>query len=238
MEKTNSSKIVAIVALVVAVLGLSVGFAAYTSTLNISANANVQVDGSDWDVGFANNDTPSVMAAVSGTATTISGTGVTNAGSLSMYKYTITQGTAATLSTTANEAVSYAFKIKNAGSIDAILKSITTAGISCAYVSDAQSRIIEGVSGAGSEVTATTGQTISDADCKSMFTATLTLNGSSTINLNTFVNGTTTIPSITIDDGTDITAVLTITATGTVASGIDGDFTVSIGTTTVQFGSR
>lgn len=41
MEKDRSSKIIAIVALVVAVIALSVGFASYSSKLNISSSASV-----------------------------------------------------------------------------------------------------------------------------------------------------------------------------------------------------
>lgn len=41
MEKERSSKIIAIVALVVAVIALSIGFASYSNSVNISSSATV-----------------------------------------------------------------------------------------------------------------------------------------------------------------------------------------------------
>lgn len=56
MEKERSSKVLAIVALLVAVVGLSVGFAAYTATLKISSSATVTPT-EDFDVYFSTSGT-------------------------------------------------------------------------------------------------------------------------------------------------------------------------------------
>lgn len=232
MEKGNSTKIIAIFALVLAVTGLSVGFAAYTSTLNISANANVEVSGAEWDVGFASSGT---MAPLTGTPTSINGTGTTSAGSVNLLKYTLSQGTAATLSNTSTSTVSYAFQIKNAGSINANLASITSAGLSCAYNSSAQSRVLEqdATPNTGKQVTAETG-TIEPTDCRTMFNATLTIDGTS-YNLNDLSNETF---SGSIAAGASKDATLTISGTGTTPTNIPtGDFVVTLGATTVVYTS-
>ena len=53
MEKDRSGKIIAIVALFVAVVGLSLGFAAFTTSLTIDTAANVTSNSSNWNVGFS-----------------------------------------------------------------------------------------------------------------------------------------------------------------------------------------
>ena len=238
MEKNNGGKLIAIIALVIAVSGLSIGFAAYTSTLNITANANVETTGDEWNVGFASAagtmaplDTP---VEVAGTG----GTGVTNAGALNMLKYTLSQKTAATLQNKSGSSATYTFKIKNAGDILANLQTITSAGISCAYNSTATDRINETDSASpfGEKITAETGD-ISDEVCRTMFTATLNIGGTdyNLSNLGTSFTGT-------IAAGSDVEASLVIAATGNnPANGADiptGDFVVTLGTTTVVYGSN
>ena len=234
MEKSNSSKVIAVVALVIGVLGLSIGFAAYTSVLNISGNANVEIGAAAWDVGFA--DTTGNMAPLTGTPTSISGTGVTSAGTMNMLKYTLSQGTAATLTNTNGSSVTYAFKIKNAGTIPATLKSITSAGISCAYNSTAPDRVIEqdATPNTGKTITAETGD-IAAADCSAMFNVTLTIN-STDYNLKNLTGATF---SGTIPAGQAVDASLTIAATGAATTNvIDGDFVVTLGATTVNYASK
>lgn len=235
MERNNGVKIVAVVALIIAVFGLSVGFAAYSSVLNISANANVELSGTEWDVGFAN--TSGTMAPLTGTPATITGTGVTSAGTLNMLKYTLSQGTAATLANTSGSSVSYAFKIKNAGTITATLKSISSAGITCAYNSSASDRTIErdGTPNTGKTITAETGD-IAQADCNTMFNVTLTIDGT-TYNLKDLTGASYTNKTIAANNSVD--ATLTIAATGTApTTAVDGDFVVTLGATTVNYASK
>ncbi len=52
MEKERKIKVLSLVALVVAVLGLTVAFAALSQTLTINGTANV--DAASWDVHFEN----------------------------------------------------------------------------------------------------------------------------------------------------------------------------------------
>lgn len=50
MKKNKQSKIIAIVALIVSVLGLTLGFAAFSNTLTISSSATVKPNESDFDI--------------------------------------------------------------------------------------------------------------------------------------------------------------------------------------------
>lgn len=53
MERKDSSKIIAIVALVVAIVGVSIGFAAFSNTLTIKSSAAVSPDEDAFDVNFS-----------------------------------------------------------------------------------------------------------------------------------------------------------------------------------------
>ena len=48
MEKERGAKLIAVIALLVAVAGLTIGYAAYSSTLTINGTATV--DPADWNV--------------------------------------------------------------------------------------------------------------------------------------------------------------------------------------------
>ena len=60
MEKNRSTKIIAIAALFIAVIGLSIGFAAFSSTLTINSSATVTPEQSQWKVGFVFSTTDSL----------------------------------------------------------------------------------------------------------------------------------------------------------------------------------
>lgn len=54
MEKKRGNQVMAIAALFIAVIGLSLGFAAFSNTLTISSSATVTPDSSEFDVDFSN----------------------------------------------------------------------------------------------------------------------------------------------------------------------------------------
>ena len=56
MERDRSAKIIAIVALCVAVVGLSIGFAAFSNNLTIKSNATVTPNQNDFDVNFSTSN--------------------------------------------------------------------------------------------------------------------------------------------------------------------------------------
>ena len=55
MEKNRTAQIIAIIALVVGIAGLSIGFASFSSVLNIQSSANVKPDSSTMNVDFSSS---------------------------------------------------------------------------------------------------------------------------------------------------------------------------------------
>ena len=76
MENNKGFKILAIVALCVAVAGLSVAYAALSETLNISGTAKVGATSANWNVHFANGSCTKTGGATAGSITA-TGTQVT-----------------------------------------------------------------------------------------------------------------------------------------------------------------
>lgn len=119
MEKNRTSKIIAVVALVVAVLGLSLGFAAFSNTLTISSSAYVSPSSENFKIGFSTSAT-SVGATGSLTGTP---TGTASAGTATLTGTTIS-GIQANLKAP-GDTVTYTFYVHNTGEYDAYLNSIT-----------------------------------------------------------------------------------------------------------------
>ena len=97
MERERSGKVIAIVALLFAVAGLSLGFAAYSTTLNITSSADVKLDSDAWDVGFSTATTAITPGTVTGTLTGAETGDV--AGTLNLTQFVISQTTNAELAT-------------------------------------------------------------------------------------------------------------------------------------------
>lgn len=120
MEKERGAKVIAIVALLIAVVGLTVGYAAYSSTLTINGTANV--DPASWDVHFGYKTGTSLTAekvgnAVETTAPTLADT------TISGFNVTLKAP---------GDSVTYNFIIKNAGTLDAKLANFTMGTLTCA----------------------------------------------------------------------------------------------------------
>lgn len=109
MESKNV-KILAIVALVVAIGGLTMGYAALTQTLNITTSATVQSQATTWDIHFENAD--------EGTAT-----GHAVKGSLSLDTTTVTLS--GVVLKVQGDTVEYTFDVKNAGQVNAKISTLT-----------------------------------------------------------------------------------------------------------------
>ena len=105
MEKERRIKILSVVALIVAVLGLTVAFAALSETLTINGTANVEA--ASWDIHFENLTGPDLEGTgkVNDTAS-LSGTTISNV-NMSVTK--------------PGDSVTYYFDIVNDGTIDAVL---------------------------------------------------------------------------------------------------------------------
>lgn len=115
--ENNSGKTMAIIALFVAVIGLSVGFAALQTTLTINGSARVKT--SSWDVHFANLEGPTKVGNP-----TINGAGPTLTDT--------TFGTFDISFQTPGESVTYKFDVTNGGSYDAKISTITPINPQCA----------------------------------------------------------------------------------------------------------
>lgn len=119
MENGRSSKVVAIVALCVGVVGLSLGFAAFSNTLTISSSATVTPSADTFKVVF--DDAAGVKCTPAGTANVVS------------------QGTATATTITGinvafanpGDSVTCEATIKNDGEYEAFLNSIVSGKVTC-----------------------------------------------------------------------------------------------------------
>ena len=108
MEKTRKIKIISLCALLVAVLGLTVAFAALSQTLTIKGSA--AVNAASWDIHFENTSgkETEVKGAATFTEPTLSGTTIEN------FSATLTKP---------GDSVIYYFDIVNKGTVDAVVSS-------------------------------------------------------------------------------------------------------------------
>lgn len=123
MEKNRSSKIFALVALLVSAVGLSLGFAAFSQTLTIRSSATVKPNATDFKVVFSSSDTEVKTDPVIGvgTPTTLE----TSAGSISNTTGNPRITNLGAVFTAPGQKVVYTFYATNNGEYDAFLKSIT-----------------------------------------------------------------------------------------------------------------
>lgn len=126
MEKNRNAQVIAIVALVVAVLGLSVCFASFSNVLNIQSSANVKPDSSTLNVDFSSSIDSVTVAEITPTATPNSIV-TTNATIDNSADPTISN-LSATFTEPGQSAV-YKFYAYNAGELNAYLKSIVYANV-------------------------------------------------------------------------------------------------------------
>ena len=240
MEKDRSTKVIAIVALLVGVVGLTLGFAAFSTSLQINTQADVEVSTGNWNVGFSTNGTTPITY---GNTSTVTGTNQSNqtSGSIDVTKYTISQtsGSNAVLTTTSGSEVTYNLYIANAGTLTAYSDSLTFPNtlVTCAPVSGNNSSVIEGTANAGTTETGGNSTTISDSDCNAMFGVELTI-GSTTYTPANAANF-----SDTINASGNSPVELRIyykgdTAANTAAAALDGDIVVTSGTITVVYKSN
>ena len=128
MEKNRGTKVIAIVALLVGVVGLSLGFAAFSNNLTISSSAEVRPDSSAFNVDFSSSnsavETNPVVATVSDatevTATNATIDNTTNP-TITNLKATFTEP---------GQSATYSFYAYNAGQYVAYLNSIIYGNVS------------------------------------------------------------------------------------------------------------
>ena len=251
MERNGNGKIVAVVALVVAVVGLSLGFAAYSTSLRISTTADVKPNDSNWKVGFSTDGTTIEDVSTARTKAGVNattGTPALSGGSVDVTKYTIAQtsGQNAVLKTEAGSSVSYTLSILNKGSIPAYLDAVDFSNVTMTCTNGAATdasnwNVIEGEAGAGTKRGGGNTTTISPTDCAKMFNLTLSIGG-------TPYTSTGPNPNNTIAAGGSTPVVLTLAYAGNatssqagnteadaVAATLDGDITVTAGNISVVY---
>ena len=115
VEKERRIKVLSLAALIVAVLGLTVAFAALSQTLTINGSANV--DAATWDVHIENLK----VGTIDGDANVISEPTISSDGkSIENFKVSLTKP---------GDYVSYTFDFVNNGTIDAAKPTIILNGI-------------------------------------------------------------------------------------------------------------
>ena len=130
MEKDRGTRVIAIVALLVGVVGLSIGFAAFSSQLNISSSAEVTPDSSKFNVDFTSTSSGNVSTAAI-TPTKSPTTLVATDGAIDNSSDPTVTGLHATF-TEPGQSVTYSFWAKNIGEYIAYLNSITIANATSA----------------------------------------------------------------------------------------------------------
>ncbi len=233
MERERSGKVIAIATLIVGIIGLSLGFAAFSTSLNITSNADVQVDSSVWNVGFSTVNNALTPGTVNGQ------TNSANNGTLALTQFVISQTNNAVLKTVNGSKVDYDFYIYNDGDMDAYLNSITMGNLTCAYNTSATPRQTDG---GHTTITSESTGTIAPVNCQALFNATLTLdtNAISKSDGESLATGFGNTAKITKKTG--IPAKLTIEYIADSMSTLGnnaptGDFVVSLGDSVVVYGS-
>ena len=127
MGENKGYKILAVIALVLGVVGVTLGYAAFSNTLTISSTASVTPDASTFNVDFSssstavqtNDITPTLSANVVGFTATNATIDNTNSPTISNLKATFTEP---------GQSATYTFYAYNAGEYIAYLKSIVFSG--------------------------------------------------------------------------------------------------------------
>lgn len=118
MEKDRGFKVIAVVALLIAVVGLSIAYAGYTATLTIEGTATVK---SAWDVKWTDldNGTATGYADVTNKTLAIASDGQSISGVIGTLK-------------APGDTIKYTWKATNDGEIDATLTGVTLGTLTCA----------------------------------------------------------------------------------------------------------
>lgn len=123
MRNNSTSKYVIVFALLVSVAAISIGFAAFTSTLTIKAGATVQGPSTNFNVSLSKSSTAVSTGAVTPTVSGATGGNATlSATTISNLQATFTN---------VNQSVTYKFYAYNAGQFLAYLNSVSIGTKTC-----------------------------------------------------------------------------------------------------------
>ena len=240
MERNNRrTQIIAIIALVVSAVGISLGFAAFSNTLTIEpgaevAPANFDVDFStDGGTQVSNDKTIGKEGDVSGTPS--KDTGVVKDATANDATITNTASGAPKITgihanfTDPGQTVTYNFYSVNVGELDAFLREVNFANASGVNTyKKCTSR-----AAAGSEEAAT--QSLVDAACNDI-SLSVSVGGTS-FNASSGSNTTISSHSLAVGANETVTVTITYAKTGTNGNRVDGDVDVTFGDVTLVYKS-
>lgn len=121
MERNRKVQVIAIVALIVGVIGLSIGFASFSNVLNIQSSANVKPDNSTMNVIFSSAESKAEVTEITPVVTPNSL--VATNGIIDNSNDPTISNLSATFTEPGQTAV-YKFYAYNAGELNSFLKSI------------------------------------------------------------------------------------------------------------------
>lgn len=207
--RNNTGKYMIVAALLVSVVALSLGFAAYTSTLTISSSAAVNGPGTNaFKVCFSKAANACTSGSVTPTLNPTTG-GPTGANATINSATTTISGLKATF-TAPGQTVTYSFKAYNSSSFVAYLNSVSLGAKTCTAKSG-------------------TSQSYVNAACNGISMSVKA--GSATYNAS---NTNISSHSVASESAEDIIVTLTYAAGSSLA---DGDFDVAFGDTTLIYGT-
>lgn len=220
MEKDRKARVVAIAALLVGVVGLSLGFAAFTNTLTIKSSAEVKVDESVFNVDFSKSTSSVVDGSVTPTLDPTNGPAGFTGGAATIDNSKAGAPEIKDLKatfTTPGQKVTYSFYTYNVGDLKAYLTGVN-------FASPAKT------------CTAKTGttQSLVDAACNGI-SITLKLGSESFTESKARAAFTTATAHDLEKSGSEAVVVeITYAANSAVA---DGDFDVAFGDITLNYSS-
>ena len=228
MEKDRGGKVIAIVALLVGVVGLTIGFAAFSNTLTIQSSAEVNPDDTALNVDFSNeNAVNKVAVSTNGVVPTLSPsngpagfTAETATIDNSVDGLPVISNLKATF-TEPGQSVTYTFYTKNIGELDAYLKRVTMSNAAGAETFKTCTKVTE-----GKEAEEIADDALVAAACNGI-SLTFSL-GSETFNTTTQRTSfsTPTAHDLQPTNSEQVTVVISYAAGSSQA---DGDFTVKFG---------
>lgn len=216
MKRNRQTKILAIIALVVAIAGMSLGFAAFSSTLSISSSASVTPDSSTFSVGFY-PDTTATLASAPAIDIIATTTGSASASSVMLEEGAPSISGLNVSFTAPGESVTYSFYVGNSGEYDAYLRAIN----------------FNDITGASSNKVCTAGTDATDslvqAACDNII-LTVNINDIAASSTNTTISGKV----LTKKTFTPITVTIEYASNGDRA---DGPFSVEFGEISLYYSS-
>ena len=218
MKRYRKTQIIVLIALVVSIAGVSLGFAAFSNILTITSSATVTPDSSTFKVEMHNSTTLKTGTGVS--IEPVIGTPY-NGASLGPTQYISNDGLIAPVRgvfTAPGQYIEYTFYIHNTGAYDAYLRGIT-------YLNATNSSSTKACSASGTQAT----QSLVDAACDD-FSITVNIGGEE------FTEANTTTSGHKLAKGTYEKMVVTLTykENGDV---VDGDFSVNFGNVEIEYSS-